>query len=175
MCPDGRPQKWKRSLISADRRRFGQRILLSVTAGMPEFVFVSGRSDSKDFPTPQNGFFRPPDTDVAGHFRDDVETARACTTIHYCLARRDDFIERIPPRNATNGYRLRPAPQSTIREATGVFASVAGDYLTGCTHGGRRPITAGPLQRLPKGNSEPFGLRLSFQFSGGIPPTGPRR
>ncbi len=47
-----------------------------------------------------------------------------------------------------------------------IVANSNGDvYLTGCTLDDGLPVTYGALQARPKGNSEPFVLRLKLPLS----------
>jgi hypothetical protein len=51
-------------------------------------------------------------------------------------------------------------------DATGVLANTNGDvYVTGCSLDDRVPVSVGALQPHPKGNSEPFVLRIDFASS----------
>jgi Beta-propeller repeat len=128
-------------------RRFGgsgDDALLAVSAGMQGSVFVSGRSGSKDLPTTPRAFYR--------HLAADNDSILASFR---ALDGRLQFATFI------GGTRL---PASWYNdEATGVSANPNGDvYVTGCSLDDRVPVSAGALQPHPKGNSEPFVLRIDF-------------
>ncbi|MGA7766449.1 MAG: SBBP repeat-containing protein [Candidatus Sulfotelmatobacter sp.] len=128
-------------------RRFGgsgDDALLAVSAGMQGSVFVSGRSGSKDLPTTAGAFYRQLAAD-----NDSI------------LARLRASDGQLQFATFIGGTRL---PASWYNdEATGVFASPNGDvYVTGCSLDDRVPISPGALQPRPKGNSEPFVLRIDF-------------
>jgi len=129
-------------------RRFGGHgddALLSVSAGMPGSIFVSGRSGSKDFPTTTNAFHRSLAVE-----NDSV------------LARLRASDGRIEYATFVGGTRV-PDASWYNDEATGVFASPSGDvFVTGCTLDDRLPVSSNALQPRPKGNSEPFVLRMKF-------------
>lgn len=123
----------------------GDEDLLSLSAGMPHAIFVSGRSGSKDFPV----------TRMAIHNR--LEAENDSTLIE--LRASDGQI-----RYATfvGGTRKQHASWYND-EATGVVATASGDvYVAGCTLDNRLPVSKGALQPQPKGNSEPFVLRIRF-------------
>jgi hypothetical protein len=128
-------------------RRFGgsgDDALLAVSAGMQGSVFVSGRSGSKDLPTTPGAFYR--------HLAADNDSILASIR---ALDGRLQFATFI------GGTRL---PASWYNdEATGVFASSNGDvYVAGCSLDDRVPVSPGALQPHPKGNSEPFVMRIDF-------------
>ena len=128
-------------------RRFGgsgDDALLAVSAGMQGSVFVSGRSGSKDLPTTAGAFYRQLAAD-----NDSI------------LARLRASDGQLQFATFIGGTRL---PASWYNdEATEVFASPNGDvYVTGCSLDDRVPISPGALQPRPKGNSEPFVLRIDF-------------
>jgi hypothetical protein len=128
-------------------RRFGGHgddALLSVSAGMQGSIFVSGRSGSKDFPTTMTGFYR--------HLAVENDSI---------LARLRSSDGRLQYSTFVGGTRRHASWYND--EATGVFANRSGDvFLTGCTLDDRLPVSRGALQPQPKGNSEPFVLRLKF-------------
>jgi hypothetical protein len=123
----------------------GDDALLSVSAGMPDSIFVSGRSGSKDFPTTK--------TAIYGR----LEAENDSTLIR--LRASDGQI-----RFATFvGGTRRPHASWYNDEATGAVANKNGDvYVTGCTLDGRLPVSNDALQPRPRGNSEPFVLRMKF-------------
>jgi hypothetical protein len=128
-------------------RRFGgngEDALLAVSAGMKGSVFVSGRSGSKDLPATPGAFYRQ-----LGADNDSI------------LARFRASDGRLQFATFIGGTRL---PASWYNdEATGVSASPNRDvYVTGCSLDDRVPISPGALQPHPKGNSEPFVLRIDF-------------
>ena len=128
-------------------RRFGgsgDDALLAVSAGMQGSVFVSGRSGSKDLPTTAGAFYR-----------------QLWTENDSVLARFRASDGRLQFATFVGGTRL---PASWYNdEATGVVATRNGDvYVTGCSLDNRVPISVGALQPHPKGNSEPFVLRIAF-------------
>lgn len=123
----------------------GEDALLSVTAGMPGSIFVSGRSGSQDFPVTKAAIFRGLE------------------------ARNDSILMRLRASDGRIqfatfvGGTRRPGASWYNDEATGVVANADGDvYVTGCTLDDRLPVSHGALQPRPKGNSEPFVLRLRF-------------
>lgn len=131
---------WSRRLGGHDEDE-----LLSVSAGLPGSIFVSGRSGSKDFPTTPGAVYRS-------------------------LAVENDSV-LIRLRASDGGIRYSTFVGGTRQpnaawyndEATGVFANRSGDvFVTGCTLDDRLPVTADAFQTRPKGNSEPFVLRLKF-------------
>ncbi len=126
----------------------GDDALLSVSAGMPGSIFVSGRSGSKDFPTTKTAIYRR------------LEAENDSTLIQ--LRTSDGQI-----RFATFvGGTRKPHASWYNDEATGVSANKRGDiYVTGCTLDNRLPVSDGALQPQPKGNAEPFVLRLKFSVS----------
>jgi hypothetical protein len=126
----------------------GDDSLLSASAGMPGSIFVSGRSGSKDFPTTK--------TAIYGR----LEAENDSTLIQ--LRASDGQIQFA---TFVGGTR-QPNASWYNDEATGAFASTNGDvYVTGCTLDDRLPVSNGALQPRPKGNSEPFVLRLKFNAS----------
>jgi hypothetical protein len=131
-------------------RRFGgsgDDALLAVSAGMQKSVFVAGRSGSKDLPTTPGAFYRQLAAD-----NDSI------------LARFRALDGQLQFATFIGGTRL---PASWYNdEATGVVATPNGDvYVTGCSLDNRVPISLGALQPHPKGNSEPFVLRIDFPHS----------
>lgn len=123
----------------------GDDALLSVSAGLPRSVLVSGRSGSKDFPTTKTAIYRR------------LEAENDSTLIQL---RASDGELRFA---AFIGGTRRPHASWYNDEATGVVANTNGDvYVTGCTLDDRLPVTNGALQPRPKGNSEPFVLRMKF-------------
>jgi hypothetical protein len=123
----------------------GDDALLSVSAGMPDSIFVSGRSGSKDFPTTK--------TAIYGRLEAENDST---------LIRLRTSDGRIRFATFVGGTR-RPHASWYNDEATGAFANKNGDvYVTGCTLDGRLPVSNGALQPRPKGNSEPFVLRMHF-------------
>ncbi len=135
-------------------RRFGgsgDDALLAVSAGMQGSVFVSGRSGSKDFSTTAGAFYR--------HLAADNDSI---------LARFRASDGRLLFATFIGGTR-QPASWYND-EATGVFANPNGDvYVTGCSLDDRIPVSPGALQARPKGNSEPFVLRIEFAPSDSNP------
>ena len=126
----------------------GDDALLSVSAGMPGSVFLSGRSGSKDFPTTKTAIYRR------------LEAENDSTLIQ--LRASDGQIQFA----TFIGGTRRPNASWYNDEATGTFANTNGDvYVTGCTLDDRLPVSNGALQPRPKGNSEPFVLRLKFATS----------
>lgn len=128
-------------------RRFGgsgDDALLAVSAGMQGSVFVSGRSASKDLPTTAGAFYRQLAAD-----NDSI------------LARLRASDGRLQFATFIGGTRL---PASWYNdEATGVVANANADvYVTGCSLDDRVPTSLGALQPRPKGNAEPFVLRIEF-------------
>lgn len=112
---------------------------------MPHSIFVSGRSSSKDFPTTKTAIYSR------------LEAENDATLIQ--LRASDGQV-----RFATFvGGTRQPHASWYNDEATGIFASTAGDiYVTGCTLDDRLPVSVGALQPRPKGNSEPFVIRMKF-------------
>jgi Beta-propeller repeat len=128
-------------------RRFGgsgDDALLAVSAGMQGSVFVAGRSGSKDLPTTPGAFYQ--------HLAADNDSI---------LVRFRALDGRLQFASFIGGTRL---PASWYNDdATGVVANTNGDvYVTGCSLDDRVPVSAGALQPHPKGNSEPFVLRIDF-------------
>ena len=123
----------------------GDDALSSVSAGMPRSIFVSGRSGSEDFPTTKTAFYGR------------LEAENDSTLIQ--LRASDGQL-----RFATFvGGTRQPHASWYNDEATGVLANANGDvYVTGCTLDDRLPVSRGALQPRPKGNSEPFVLRMKF-------------
>jgi hypothetical protein len=123
----------------------GDDALLAVSAGMQGSVFVSGRSGSKDLPTTPGAFYRH----LAAADNDSI------------LARFRALDGRLQFATFIGGTRL---PASWYNDdATGVVANTNGDvYVTGCSLDDRVPVSVGALQPHPKGNSEPFVLRIYF-------------
>jgi hypothetical protein len=122
----------------------GDDALLSVSAGMPHSVFLSGRSGSKDFPTTKTAIYRQ------------LEADNDSTLVRL---RASDGQLRFA--TFVGGTRLDASWYND--EATGVVANANGDvYVTGCTLDDRLPVSRGALQPRPKGNSEPFVLRMKF-------------
>jgi hypothetical protein len=114
----------------------GDDALLSISAGMPGSVFVSGRSGSKDFPTSRGAFYRQ------------LEAENDSTLIQLRASnggiRFATFV----------GGTRQPHASWYNDEATGVFASPQGDvYVTGCTLDNRLPVSNDALQTRPRGNS----------------------
>ena len=137
----------RRQAVLLWSRRFGGHgddALLSVSAGMPGSIFVSGRSGSKDFPTTASAFYRR----LAAENDSILARLRASDGgLQYCT-----FI---------GGTRRHASWYND--EATGVAANRNGEvFVTGCTLDDRLPVSRGALQPRPKGNSEPFVLRLKF-------------
>jgi hypothetical protein len=128
-------------------RRFGGHgddALLSVSANMPNAIFVSGRSGSKDFSTTCNAIY--------SHLQAENDS----TLIRFSAA--DGKLEFA---TFLGGTRI---PASWYNdEATGVFATLDGDvFVTGCTLDDRLPVSRSALQTHSRGNSEPFVLRMKF-------------
>jgi hypothetical protein len=125
----------------------GDDALLSVSAGMPDSIFVSGRSGSKDFPTTKTAIYRR------------LEAENDSTLIR--LRASDGRIQF-----ATFVGGTRRQNVSWYNDmATGVFANARGDvYVTGGTLDDRLPATRGALQPRSKGNVDPFVLRMKFPF-----------
>ena len=122
----------------------GDDALLSVSAGSLNSIFVSGRSGSKDFPT----------TRAAIYSR--LQAANDSTLIQ--LRASDGKLQFA---TFLGGTRI---PASWYNdEATGVFVTANRDiFVTGCTLDDRLPVSRGVLQPRPKGNSEPFVVRMKF-------------
>jgi Beta-propeller repeat len=120
---------------------------LSVSAGMPNSVFLSGRSGSKDFPATKGAIYQRLEADndsTLMRLRASDGQLRFATFI--------------------GGTHLHASWYND--EATGVVANANGDvYVTGCTLDVRLPVTSGALQARPNGNSEPFVLRMKFSRS----------
>jgi hypothetical protein len=122
----------------------GEDALLSVSAGMPGSIFVSGRSGSKNFATTPNALYSR------------LEASNDTT-----LAQLRASDGRLEFATFVGGTRYDASWYND--EATGVAATPNGDvYVTGCTMGARLPVTRNALQRQPRGNAEPFVLRLKF-------------
>jgi len=123
----------------------GDDVLLSVSAGMPGSIFVSGRSGSKDFAVTKNAIYRRLEADN--------------DSILMRLRASDGSVEFA---TFVGGTRI-PHASWYNDEATGVAANATGDvYVTGCTLDERLPVTPTAFQPRPKGNSEAFVLRLKF-------------
>jgi hypothetical protein len=123
----------------------GDDALLSVSAGMPGSVFVSGRSGSTDFPTTRTAFYR--------HLAVENDSV---------LVRLRASDGRLQYSTFVGGTR-RPHVSWYNDVATGVFAKPGGDvFVTGCTLDDRLPVSRGAFQPHPKGNSDPFVLRINF-------------
>jgi len=122
----------------------GDDALLSVSAGMPSSILVSGRSGSKDFRTTRKAIY--------SHLQADNDS----TLIQ--LRASDGELQFA---TFLGGTRI---PASWYNdEATGVFATANRDvFVTGCTLDDRLPVSRGALQPRPRGNSEPFVLRMKF-------------
>jgi hypothetical protein len=126
----------------------GDDALLSVSAGMPDSIFVSGRSGSQDFPTTKSAIYRR------------LEAENDSTLIR--LRASDGRIQF-----ATFVGGTRRQNVSWYNDmATGVFANASGDvYVTGGTLDDRLSVTHGALQPRSKGNVDPFVLRMKFAAS----------
>jgi hypothetical protein len=126
----------------------GDDALLSVSAGMPDSVFVSGRSGSKDFPTTKTAIYPR------------LEAENDSTLVQ--LRASDGRIQF-----ATFVGGTRRQKVSWYNDmATGVFANARGDvYVTGGTLDDRLPVTRGALQPRSKGNVDVFVLRMKFAAS----------
>jgi hypothetical protein len=128
-------------------RRFGgsgDDALLAVSAGMQGSVFVAGRSGSKDLPTTPRAFYQ--------HLAADNDSI---------LARFRGLDGRLQFATFIGGTRLPACWYND--ETTGVVANTNGEvYVTGCSLDDRVPISPGALQPHPKGNSDPFVLRIDF-------------
>jgi hypothetical protein len=134
---------WSRRILG-----HGEDALPSVSARMPDSVFLSGRSGSRDFPVTRNAIYKRLEV------RNDSILAR--------LRASDGEIQYA---TFVGGTR-RPEASWYNDEATGVFANNNGDvYVTGCTADDRLPVTAGALQAQGKGNADPFLLRMKFAAS----------
>jgi hypothetical protein len=119
--------------------------LLSVSAGMPHSIFVSGRSGSKDFPTTKTAIYPRLEAE-----NDSILIQLRASDGHVRYA---TFV----------GGTRQPHASWYNDEATGVLANTDGDvYVTGCTLDDRLPVSTSALQPRPKGNSEPFVLRMKF-------------
>lgn len=131
----------------------GADALLSVSAKMPGYAFVSGRSGSQDFPSTADAVYRR------------LESAN--DTILAQLRAEDGRIEYATFLGGTR-------QQNTAwynDEATGVVANASGDvYVAGCTLDDRLPVTAGALQPRRAGNADAFVLRMKF-VGGEVTPT----
>jgi hypothetical protein len=126
----------------------GEDALLSVSAGLPGSVFVSGRSGSADFPTTENAIYRHLE---AGNDSTLTELRAYDGSIRYAT-----FVGGTRHQNA-NWYN---------DEATAVFANSRGDvYVTGCTLDDRLPVTPNASQTRPAGNADAFVLRMRFSSS----------
>ena len=126
----------------------GDDALLSVSAGMPDSIFVSGRSGSKDFPTTKTAIYPR------------LEAANDSTLIR--LRASDGLIQFA---TFVGGTRRQNASWYNDM-ATGVFANASGDvYVTGGTLDDRLPVTHGALQPRSKGNVDGFVLRMTFAAS----------
>lgn len=142
---DGRRFADKRMLWSRRIGGHGEDALLSVSAGMPGSIFVSGRSGSSDFPTTKGAFFG----------RLEVEN--------------DSILVRLRASDGQIQFStfVGGTQQQNVSwyndEATGVFANNKGDvFVTGCTLDHRLPVTANALHPQPRGNADAFVLRLKF-------------
>jgi hypothetical protein len=126
----------------------GEDALLSVSAGLPGSIFVSGRSGSADFPTTEGAIHRKLEA------RNDSTLAQLRTDdgqIQYAT-----FVGGTRHQNA-NWYN---------DEATVVFANASGNvYLTGCSLDDRLPVTPTAFQVRPAGNADTFVLRMKFASS----------
>ena len=126
----------------------GEDALLSVSAGLPGSIFVSGRSGSTDFPTTERAIYR--------HLEARNDSMLAELRAYDGRIRFATFIGGTRHQNA-NWYN---------DEATGVFANARGDvYVTGCTLDNRFPVTPNALQTQPAGNADAFVLRMRFVSS----------
>ena len=126
----------------------GEDALLSVSAGLPDSIFVSGRSGSSDFPTTERAIYR-------------YLEARNDST----LAELRAYDGRIQFATFIGGTRHQNANWYND-EATGVFANAGGDvYVTGCTLDNRLPVTPNAFQTQPAGNADAFVLRMKFESS----------
>lgn len=131
---------WSRRLGGHD-----EDALLSVSADMEGSIFASGRSGSKDFPTTPNAFYQ--------------KLAVENDSILVRLRTSDGKLEYATFLGGTQ----QPNAAWYNDEAAGVVATPDGDvFVTGCTLDARLPVTPGAFQTKPKGNSEPFVLRLKF-------------
>jgi hypothetical protein len=124
----------------------GDDSLISVSAGMPGSVFVSGGSSSADFPTTSGAIYRR----LEGSYEPTLLRLHAADGgIQYAT-----FLGgRHMPASWYNDY------------ASGVFASANGDvYVAGGTLDDRLPVSPGAQQPRPKvvGQSEPFLFRMKF-------------
>jgi len=128
------------------RRLGGHRddALLSVSAGMSGSIFISGRSGSKDFPTTR--------TALHSHLKADNDS----TLVEL---RASDGTEMFA--TFVGGTRI---PASWYNDqATGVIATASGNiFVTGCTLDDQMPVSLAALQSRPRGNAEPFVLRMKF-------------
>ena len=123
----------------------GDDALLSVSATMPHSIFVSGRSGSKDFPTTRRAFYGRLEADNDSTL---IQLRASDGQVQFAT-----FI---------GGIR-QPHASWYNDEATAVFVNTDGDvYVTGCTLDDRLPVSTDALQPRPKGNSEPFVLRMKF-------------
>jgi hypothetical protein len=126
----------------------GDDALYSVSAGMRGSIFVSGRSGSKDFPTTRTAIYRR------------LEAANDSI-----LMRLRSSDGRMQFATFVGGTRHQNVSWYNDM-ATGVFANASGDvYVTGGTLDDRLPVTHGALQPRPKGNVDPFALRMKFAAS----------
>lgn len=126
----------------------GDDSLLSVSAGMPGSVFAAGRSSSTDFPTTPGAFYR-----------------RLSAQNDSILARFRSFDGQLQFATFLGGTRNKEADWHNDA-ATGVLANVSGNvYVSGYTIDDRISVTQNAPQPRPKGNTEPFVLRLKFKTS----------
>jgi hypothetical protein len=133
----------------------GEDALLSVSAGLPGSIFVSGRSGSTDFPTTERAVYRHLEV------RNDS-----------ILAQLRAYDGQIQYATFVGGTR-HPNANWYNDEATGVFADPRGDvYITGCTAGDQLPVTPNAFQARPAGNADAFVLRMKFPNSQPAVPTG---
>ncbi len=122
----------------------GDDALSSVSAGMSGSIFVAGQSGSKDFPTTR--------TAIYPHLRADNDST---------LIRLRASDGKLQFATFLGGTRIHASWYNDA--ATGVFAAANGDiFVTGCTLDDQLPVSRGALQPRPRGNSEPFVLRLKF-------------
>jgi hypothetical protein len=144
---DGRQFAQSRARVLWSRRigGHGRDALLSVSAGTDDSIFVAGRSGSKDFSTTPAAIYRGLEAD-----NDSI------------LLRLSASDGRITFASFLGGSWKHVSWYND--EATGVVATASGDvYVTGCTIDHRLPVTRGAFQTWPKGNSEPFVLRIKFR------------
>ena len=149
---DGRRFAAKQGCVAWSRRvgGRGEDVMLSVSARFPGSVFVSGRSNSNDFPTTEGAIYRR------------------------LSAQNDSILVRL--RASDGQFQFATFVGGTRREdadwhndaATGVLADASGNvYVTGYTADERLPVTQGAFQLRSKGNTEPFVLRMKFAGSVG--------